>query len=175
MKEIIEEYKVDLKRGKIYKDENEVSKCESINEKKIASFIDDSIDDQKSLKRILNAWTFIFGLPKSIITNKENPWYSQKKIEYNVSEKTYDDIIDETDAILLITDEEDNHSLDIVKFFNKDIYFIDFKKFVQDDSFLLTNIIYQEDEKKRPETTKRNPRRSTDNKYWLPKDYFMKI
>lgn len=174
MKEIISEYKVDLKRGKIYCGDDEVSKYEGNNEKRIASFIDDSIDDQKSLKRILNAWTFIFGLPKSIITNKENPWYGQKNIEYSISEQQYNEIIDDADAIVLITNEEENNSLELVKQFQKEIYFIDFKKFVQDKSFLLTDIVYIKDENEQPGGVRRRPAQS-NGRYWLPKDYFIKI
>lgn len=176
MKEIIKEYEVDLKRGKIYCENQEVKKCEEPNNKIISSFIDDSILDEKSLKRILNAWTYIFGLPKSIITNKENPWYSQKNIKYSIEEIPYNKIIDKSDAILLITNEESNESLEVIKQsqFGKEIYFIDFKKLVLDDNFLLSDIIYIND-KKDPSGQSKQYLHQSNSQYWLPKDYFIKV
>ena len=174
MKEIIKEYEVDLKHGKIYCDNEEVFKSTSLNNKKISAFIDDNINDDKSIKRILNAWTFIFGIPEHIITNKDYSWYKEKNIEYTVSDKQYNDIIDNSDAILLITNEEENYSIDLVKNFYKEIYFIDFKKLVINDSFTLYDIFYINDNT-RPQNSIKQPLRQPNNKYWLPKDYLIKL
>lgn len=174
MKEIIKEYEVDLKHGKIYYDNKEVFKSTSLNNKKISVFIDDNIADNKSIKRILNAWIFIFGIPEKVITNRDYSWYKEKNIEYTISDEQYNDIIDKSDAILLITNEEENYSIDIVKQFYKEIYFIDFKKLVINDSFTLYDIFYINDNKVQQNSIKQ-PLRQPNNKYWLPKDYLIKL
>lgn len=174
MKEIIKEYEVDLKHGKIYYDNEEVFKSTSLNNKKISVFIDDNITDDKSVKRILNAWIFIFGIPEKVITNRDYSWYKEKNIEYTISDEQYNDIIDKSDAILLITNEEENYSIDIVKQFYKEIYFIDFKKLVINDSFTLYDIFYINDNKVQQNSIKQ-PLRQPNNKYWLPKDYLIKL
>lgn len=174
MKEIIKEYEVDLKHGKIYYDNEEVFKSTSLNNKKISVFIDDNITDDKSVKRILNAWIFIFGIPEQVITNRDYSWYKEKNIEYIISDEQYNDIIDKSDAILLITNEEENYSIDIVKQFYKEIYFIDFKKLVINDSFTLYDIFYINDNKVQQNSIKQ-PLRQPNNKYWLPKDYLIKL
>lgn len=51
--------------------------CEVEKDFKKGNDLYDNITDDKSIKRILNAWIFIFGIPEKVITNRDYSWYKE--------------------------------------------------------------------------------------------------